>query len=413
MSKIIKVNNEFDFGQAIWSAEEGDTILLEEGEYGYLPYKKGVKYALSEKKSVSIASLIGLGGFQISRGNNFSANSLPPGMVKFGDFIVENINVKSDNIKSIYIFRKTLPFNLRFGCPASFPHANGVILNFLGNDKDTFEFGGTTGSAEAELPKGIVDILVPISVDIDPKRTDPFYSSHLTWSDIPEEEKKRDSLENKDCNKMLGMKLNDIEYRALWAVNHFIRQYGKITKDERIKGFSVAEFLDDSSFEIGKPREEIPLQHSSYLDEYSGQNITQENLEVLYDNFLSGSDYSVGDYVHFHLNHLNYGLATVGMYQEFESLWESRGPKKEDKWKFIEQKTSDPEIKKYLSEMINARNHILHHRNLKTEHVAKDDARGIKGNVLKTEWGAEEMTEYKIFATKRPWYWYKALNDFR
>ena len=90
------------------------------------------------------------------------------------------------------------------------------------------------------------------------------------------------------------------------------------------------------------------------------------------------------------------------MYQEFESMWELYSPDKTDKWGFIENFISDSDTKSYLSEMINARNNIVHSKKLMTSHSDR--------NKLKTDWGASVLNEYEIFAKKRPWHWMKSLK---
>ncbi|MCD4756626.1 hypothetical protein K8R20_03370 [bacterium] len=400
MKKTFKINNEIDLGEAIWASKDGDKIVFQKGEYGNIPYKKGISYIFPKDKSVSVANILGIGFF----------GELSGGSIKNKDFSVENPNIRPQNIKSIYIFRKKLPFNIRFGCPLGFVHANGVVLNFSGNDKESFCMGG-----EQSLPKGIVEIIVPILEEIDIERSDPFYSSKIFGMDISKKEKeikckkhknakqKRVETEQLECNREIGLNLNDMEYKALWALNHFIRQYGKVAEDKRIKGFSVAEFKDNLEFGGGKEEEDIPCVSLNYIEQYSSGKISQESLNDLQDLFLSSPDYSVMDYVEFHLNHLNYSLATIGMYQWFEGLWKN-SDSPGDKWEFIGSKTSDVKIKQYLSEMINARNNTVHHKKLETRQTEK--------NKLKTDWGAEEMTEYKMFANKRPWLWYSTLRDF-
>jgi hypothetical protein len=103
------------------------------------------------------------------------------------------------------------------------------------------------------------------------------------------------------------------------------------------------------------------------------------------------------------------------MYQEFEEMWEntsptvykSINPNKKDKWEFIEFIISDLSVKKYLSEMINARNWITHSKKIITKDNSTDK------NKLKTDWDAEVLSEYQIYALKRPFYWFDALNKFK
>jgi hypothetical protein len=97
------------------------------------------------------------------------------------------------------------------------------------------------------------------------------------------------------------------------------------------------------------------------------------------------------------------------MYQLWEKEWEtwknSSGNPKASKWDFIESKTSDQTIKKNLSELINARNNIIHRHQLITGNF-------LPRNRLKTEWSAEEYNEYQIFSNKKPWIWFNKLKEF-
>ena len=138
----------------------------------------------------------------------------------------------------------------------------------------------------------------------------------------------------------------------------------------------------------------------------------QDKINTLRFNFLSSQEFSISEYTSYHLNHLNYTFATIGMYQEFEALWEQIVPEKSDKWGFIESISTDADIKKYLAEMINARNWIIHSKKIKTENKDKEKNNNWS-NILKCNWDAEVLNEYQIYALKRPFYWHKALKDFK
>ena len=56
----------------------------------------------------------------------------------------------------------------------------------------------------------------------------------------------------KDNLNIGSSSINEIEYKALWALNDFIRQYSAITKEPKNKGFSIGEFLDGLEYAVRK-----------------------------------------------------------------------------------------------------------------------------------------------------------------
>jgi hypothetical protein len=411
-----EVNNELELGNAIWASVFGDNIVLNEGTYGFVPVKYGVNY---EFINSSCSQLLGLG---INMNGNWSAGSFENGVTK-----ITNPNIIVSNIKMYYIYRTKLPFNSRFETPISFAHANGVIINILGNDKEGFEIGGFGQKGEDQLPKAIIDIIVPSLEGYDTKASENFYSmiskggyfefeineanDRLTVANL-----KKQEIENSDINNSLGLNLNDFEYKALWAVNTFIKEYCRLFDSNKIKGFDVNEFKDGilncvcESLDVS-----TPFNSQLVIGEFTNVPLQQQELIELSNRFLSFQEYSISDYTIYHLNHLNYSFATIGIYQEFEFLWENTSPKdyklsnlnQKDKFAFIDYITHDINIKKYLAEMINARNWITHSKKI----ITKDNS--LNKNKLKTDWNAEVLNEYQIYALKRPFFWFKALNDFK
>ncbi len=406
--RIFKVNNELELGNAVWSSQPGDKVALKTGEYGNIPLKEGVNYDFED--DATAADILGL-GVGVG-GGKWSASS-----VQIGNISITNPRIKKTNIKLYYIFQKKLPFNSRFEPNTSFVHANGVIINIIGNDVNVFSLGGI-GEGETKLPKGVVNIAVPCLYEFDINKSDAGYTSSIFSKILTEEEKnhelkshqtekeKRNHAENKEINRSIGLNLNDFEYKALWAVNSFIREYARITGERKIKGYSISEFLDGSLTALVKSLDERAVFTSlQFIEQFNGSNISEEQVKNLSTAFLSSQEYSIFEFSSYHLEHLNYPTATIGLYQEFEVMWEEYSPKMQDKWGFIEAHTSDFVIKQLLVELINARNNVVHNKVLITSHSDK--------NRLKTEWGARALNEYEIFAYKAPLHWRKSLSEFK
>ena len=403
-----EVNNEIELGNAIWTSEIGDTIILKSGEYGNIPIKDGVSYEF--KDNATAADILGL-GIGVG-GGEWSASS-----VEIGSISITNPRIQKANIKLYYIFQKKLPFNSRFEPNTSFVHANGVVINIVGNDADGFSLGGI-GAGEARLPKCVANIIVPSFEEFDIEKSDAGYISSIFSSDILDEKKqrelethqrekeKRDSAENTAINESISLNLNDFEYKALWAVNSFIREYARITGGKKIKGYSVPEFLDGILATIVRSLvESSDFISRQFIDQFSNSNLTEEQVGNLSTAFLSSQEYSISEFSAYHLEHLSYPIATIGLYQEFEAMWEEYSPTKDDKWGFIEAHTSNIDIKQLLAELINARNNVVHCKALITSHAVR--------NKLKTEWGARALNEYEIFAYKAPLHWRKSLSEFK
>lgn len=404
--KIFKVNNELELGNTVWSSQPGDKITLKAGEYGNIALKQGVMYDF--ENGATAADILGLG---MGRGE-WSASH-----IEIGNILITNPRIKKANIKLYYIFRKKLPFNARLEQNTSFVHANGAILNIIGNDTDAFSFGGL-GAAEANLPKGVIDIMVPSLVEFDVIKSNENYLPSIFLNNLTEEERrlefeshklekeKREHAENILINRLIDLDLNDFEYKALWAVNSFIREYARITGEKKIKGYSIAEFLDDLLKTVVKSLDEQSEFHPmQFIEQFNNTKISAEQVNNLSTAFLSSHEYSISEFSTFHFEHLNYSAATIGLYQEFEAMWEEYDPSKKDKWKFIEAHTSDFGVKQFLAELINARNNVVHNKVLITSHSGK--------NKLKTDWGARILNEYEIFAHKAPLYWRKSLSEFK
>lgn len=392
-----EVNNEYELGNAIWSAIEGDTIVLNKGVYGYVPFKQGVNYEFID---ASCAKFIGYG---VEMNGDWSTDSIKLN----GVTEITNPKFENSNIKLHFLFQKKLPLNSRFERRVQFIHANGVLLDFLGNDKDYFEFGNTGQNGEDRLPKAIINIIVPSleSSDFEIKAEN---LSKMTIDDF-----NTIKIQESNENYSIGLNLSDNEYKALWAVNTFIKEYCRLYDLPKIKGYDILEFSDGLGFGFCEKLEDFSqFFGQAAVGKFTNIPLNEDEIIEISNRYLSFEEYSISEYTSYHLNQLNYSFATLGMYQEFESLWEQIVPNKSDKWGFIESITTDADIKKYLAEMINARNWITHSKKIKTENKDKENSNW--SNILKKDdWDAEVLNEYQIYALKRPFYWHKALKDFK
>ena len=411
---IFKVNNEIELGNAIWASLPGDKIILNSGEYGNIPLKQDVSYDFEDEATA--ADILGL-GIGIG-GGEWSASS-----VEVGSISITNPRIQKANIKLYYIFQKKLPFNSRFEPNTSFVHANGVIIQVIDNDKQGFSINHEADNAESCFPKAVVNIIVPVLEEFNIDKSNEFYKSSIYSSAYTEEEKtkelqeyeveksKRDKIEKNKLHLSLGLQLNEPEYKAIWALNSFIREYSKITQGKHIRGFSFFEFQDGICFTILKDLNNSSELAKKFNLENTPATLDNRQVQELAVSFLSSQEYLMSDFIQYHLNCLNYTFAIIGMYQEFESLWKLHrsGRKEKDKWAFIDNYVNDDDyinnfsVKANLAEMINARNNIVHDKTLKTYNDP-----GV--NKLKTEWGSKALNEYEIYAKKRPWYWANSLQ---
>lgn len=401
------VNNDIELGNAIWSAQSGDKITLSSGKFGNLPIKSGINYEFLDDSTAS--EILGLGIL-----GNWSAGS-----VEVGETKIINPRIDKENIKLYYIFRKQLHFNSRFENPVSFVHANGVIINVLGNDKEGFTFGGNTVGANCQLPRAVVDIVVPVLDEFDIDKVDQQYISKIFSENLTNEEKslefelhrneleKKNIIEKHTLNNSIGLQLSEMEYKGLWALNSFIREYCLKTNEKKINGFSIPEFKDGLGYLITKNlSENKPFLLRNYIHQFTNAKLDKATEIEISNSMLTTKEYSISSFIDYQLNHLNYSFATISMYQEFESEWINFSPNKQDKWGFIENYISDCDTKGKLAEMINARNNIVHNKKLMT---SDNPTR----NKLKIDWGANELNEFEIYANKKPFEWNTALKRLK
>ena len=396
-----EATDSISLGNATWLSKQGDTIILYGGEYGHLPFKPGVNYQFLD--GATVAGIVGL-GFN----SPWSASS-----VSVGDAQIISPNVDPTLVKCTYIFGKPLPVNSRLPPNTRFAHANGTFIMIVGNDKEQFELGGPCGFHQ-QTPKALARIFVPVLQKFDISLSDRSWVLS-SKSDDPAERlaaaephiEARKHAEQSDQNAAIGLHLSDMEYNALWALNDFIREYSRATDSPaNDKPFSVLSFCDGLEMAIcdpfGNPHEE----HSrSVIDGFSNQALEQQSLNDIQIRMLSSQASSLSDMVQSRLDILDYHSAILGMYQQFELLWEHVSHQKVEKWVFIEKYAIDCAEKVALAELVNARNWVAHHGILKTEHK--------KENRLKCDWGASRMSEFEIFARKKPWEWYHKMLTFK
>ena len=106
---------------------------------------------------------------------------------------------------------------------------------------------------------------------------------------------------------------------------------------------------------------------------------------------------AVSEYIMFALEHINYSMAAVGMAQRLDEA----GLKPDRDWTALEGTSLPIETKRHVAEIVLCRHQIIHTRRCALE-------RDTRGNFEKAErlFGVEPISEYRIYATKRPWTWY-------
>ena len=370
---VFNVPDEYSLGEAIWLSRPGDTIEVKSGDYGRI-IVKGCNVSFPKDQSATAQQIIGAGG----------------------NCVILNWK-KQKNIKSFFIFRKLLPFNLRLKKDEPYFHPAGTEIILKGHTKQSVTLGvGGSLSAAEQLPKAIVDVIVPslieidfdvLESDFDPNKPD------LIQKRIAEEQKIHKLLSGRESNLPFG----HIEYLALWALNHFIRQYSKLANVKGEEGLSFAEFRDGVLIGYGKPSDsQIKWTNQQYINQFTSSPLSEKIKQKLFHLCLSSPDYSISDYIEFGLNHINYSIATVGMAQLLEAETASRG----GKWKAIQNSNLNLTQKRYLTEILIARNVILHQNKC----AIKENAGGFKKG--QQDFGISAFSEYRMYESKRPWHWY-------
>ena len=340
---VFKVPDKYSLGEAIWGSMPGDTIEIKSGDYGRIIIK-GCNVDFSKDHRATAQQIIGVDG----------------------NCKVTNWK-QQDNIKSIFVFRKILPFKLGLQQNEKFFHPTGTEIILMGHDKETVTFSGNKAlTASEQLPRSTVDVIVPWlgEIDFDILESDfDLMNVDLIQRRFTEEQKLRNLLNGHGSRFSFG----EVEYIALWSLNHFIRQYSKIAHLRGQKGFSFAAFRDGLFTGYSRPplSSDIKLLHQQYVDQYTSALLDNKQKQELSDSCLSSPDYSIAEYIQDNLNHLNYSMAAVGMAQFLESI---TGAGKV-KWKAIKNCSLSTNAKKYLAEIICARDVILHQKNVQSNKI--------------------------------------------
>ncbi len=322
-----------------------------------------------------------------------------------------NMSFSKDNIKSLFIFEKKLPFFLLLEKDEPIFHATGARLRILGPDKEIFNIGGTD-TAEESLPKSFIQIIVPRAESFDFELIQSVTNTSVTNKDDYQnfarqkqkqkaEERRMYSLLNKNT---VSLPFNEVEYIAFWALNHFIRQYCKLF-DIPTRDLSLAEFEDGLSVGHGSLSSNLVYWHHQLsLNNFDNGSIDDDQKSKLSRAYLSSPDYSIGRYIQDNLNYLNYSAAVISMAQVIEHIAGSGNKRR----KAILSSEIDKKAKQYLAEIILTRNNILHQKECaikKNSHFKK--ARRDYPEIT-------EMCEHQIYETYRPWLWYRdGLIPFR
>ncbi len=364
------VSNEIELGEVVWHSGPGDTVRFLTGHYGRVVVK-GSTVLFPQDRSVTIGQLIG------------------SGTIAYATF--------REKKGSVFIYRKLLPFNLRVQPNEPYFHPSGVSVTLVGHDR---QMGGPIGvdrTAQEQLPRAIVDIEVPRTEVFDfellkPPKAEPGtdWSAHFR-----EEEKVRILLKGQPE----GLPFGDVEYSALWALNHFLRQYASVAKSKKIKGLSFAEFRDGRTLAFGPwSAGELSAETQVFIDEYHGVPLTEAEQQDLHVRCLSARDYSVSEYITFALEHLNYSMAAVGMAQ----LLEANGMNQDREWESLQRTPLTVDQRRHLAEIILCRNQIMH-----TSRCSVDRDTRRYFDAAERLFGVATISEYRIYATKLPWIWYR------
>lgn len=389
---LYEVYNYEDLGNAIWSSRAADTIKIREGDYGFIPIKQGVNYEFCE--GASVVDILGLG---ISFGGDWSAGSIEANGVS-----INNPTIKADNIKMYYAYKQKLPFNSQLPNHATFLHPNGVLIRLLNEaTANGFSIGDPSG-----LPCDYAEIFVPLYRYYDVELADNYEVENIDKALT--EKALRESIEMEGLNLNSPFKSN-FDYLAFWAINDFIREYARVFELNHVEGLSFSRFFMKLGRAIFYRMNVGPVKvfESSFVEKFSNETYMERG-SFLQESLLETEDFSLLHYIDLNLKKLNYQAAIIGMYQLFEAGLETSGVN--NKWEYIELRTSDSVVKKNLAEMINARNWITHYRQLKTEN--KPSSNSSQRNVLKTDWGAESLNQFQIFHRGKPWDWRSSLNIF-
>lgn len=379
--KKFTVCNSLELGVAVTESEPGDVISISSGDYTAIPLKVDVALEFPEDYSVRVAFVpFGVGLADKCRCGRISAEGVS----------IKNLNMDPEIIRGVYVYRKKLPFEVSFEGGFSYLHPNGTVINILGNDKDRFSIGPSGDGADKGLPKGVVEVQIPFIDDI----KIPLKSSYGLRDEVWE-------FENR--NPAPGCNLNDFEYLALWSINSFIMLYGRLTgKEKKVAGYSTAEFKDGHDYGRANNPSDLVFSTISYVDNYSPSQ--QVDHLLIQSNLLNTNVFSLSNYIEEQLNRLNYSQAVIAM-SDFIDNYYGGGAKK---YSGIDASMLEESEKILLSEVVLVRNALLHFRKFALIDKVRDYLR-VKGKYPQLR----EISEFEIFAMKRPWFWYEAFKKWK
>lgn len=390
--KEFTVTNWIELGIAVTESSSGDSINIISGTYPTIPIKENINVIFPSDFSVKVGFL----PLQIGLTENYQCGS-----ININNTRIHNINQDPSIIKGWYIYRKELPFEVHTTDIASFIHPNGSIIVALGNNKRGFEIGPDNTGADKQLPKGVVEIRIPFTEDISLDAqynldSESIHSQHRSQT----ENEKINAFENQNNAPIIN--LNDFEYRALWALNSFIIIYGGMTsKQKKVSGYSTAEFRDGLISSKFNDPINAKFRSQSYIDSYSGSH--EIDFTKIQHKLFSKNTFSLNNYIEGYMHKLNYAQATILMDQRIEEI--SKDSK--NKYEKIESLKISKKYKQHLLEIIIARNSLLHRGSLSIQKNI-DAFKFAKKNYP----NLVEVSEFEIFALKRPWYWFEAFQKF-
>jgi hypothetical protein len=366
------VFDELDLGEAVWRSRPGDAIFLRKGQYGRVVLKAGT-LVFPQGSDASIGQIAGV----------------------MGDCDLVDAQWRPENIRSVFVYRKRLPINLRLPEGFSCLHPSGAAVSVVRHETGSENITADGGvSVEAQLPKAVVDVEVPSTADVD-------FGLLRKEQYSPEELLKR-SEEHVGLQRLLsrddsGSPFGEVEYVALWALNHFLRRYSIIAELGPAKGLSFAEFRDGVTIRYKRPGPDPWIMHSQgYIKNFNSIPLSKEEQQRLFRECLDAPDYSLVEYIDFALEHLNYSMAVTGM----EQLLEANGLAGKW-WRLLEDSGLNKEQQRLVAEVKICRNVILHQH----ECAIKENAQGFTG--ARERFGIEPVSEYRLYATKLPWRWYQ------
>jgi len=218
----------------------------------------------------------------------------------------------------------------------------------------------------------------------------------------------------------------DIMYLALWTLNRFLRRYGEIAGADKLtrEGLSFSHFKDGLYVAVfnAQNTQQTHSYQSSYVESFQSTSITEEDMHIIQEKMVSAPDYTLQEHIEFFLDRLHYHLATISIQQALEISLDNflngkNGYKLDNDDYLVNNRRNRVSIwhkcfdatpiksvvsftddqKKYLCELIEARNNITHSGHCEVD--ANDKSKSRCASI-------QPFSEYKIYREKRPWYWY-------